>query len=281
MKIGIILRKGRPEPAGILKDLLPWLDDRGAEVYMEDREGKVPGVKTCAMEEMPSLVEAVVVLGGDGTMLGAARLMAEKGIPLLGVNLGGLGFITEVHKGEIYDALEKILSDECLKEKRMMLQAQVLRDGKVQAEFTALNDIVVNKTLAKIIDLETSISGAYVTHFKADGLIVATPTGSTAYSLSANGPILYPTLHGIVLTPICPHTLTNRPIVLADDVEIEITLKSESEGVLLTHDGLVGFTMMKGDKVVIKKSPHATTLLMPCDRDHFLTLRQKLKWGER
>jgi NAD+ kinase len=281
-KIGIICKKDRPEPGEILKALVPWLRERGAEVFLEkDRAGAL-GMQGFEPEELPSLVEMVVVLGGDGTMLGAARLVSKKGIPLLGINLGGLGFITEVHKEELYDAMESILNDECPSEERMMLTAQLTRDGEKSGEFTALNDVVIDKgPIARIIDLETSVNGAYVTHFRADGVIVSTPTGSTAYSLSAGGPILYPSLNSIVLTPICSHTLTNRPIVLAGDMEVEVALKSRSDGVLLTHDGLVASTLGRGDVVAIKKSPYSTRLLMPCGRDHFKVLRSKLKWGER
>jgi NAD+ kinase len=281
-RIGVILKKRGPGPGVILDSLVPWLRERGVTVYAE--EGSVPGldVVECALQEMPELVEMVIVLGGDGTMLGAARLVSEKGIPILGINLGGLGFITEVHKEEIYEALESILNDECPTEERMMLTAELVRRGKSQGKHSALNDIVVNKgALATMLDLECRVNDVYVTHFKTDGLIVSTPTGSTAYSLSSGGPILYPTLNNIVLTPICPHTLTNRPIVLPDDVEVSIMLQSASESVLLTYDGQVAEQVLEGDEVIVKKSPHVTKLLMPCGRDHFQVLRTKLKWGER
>jgi NAD+ kinase len=279
MNIGIICKK---DSENILRDLLSWLKDKGADVYMEESVAGTHPVKSCTTDELSSAVEMVVVLGGDGTMLRAARLMAGKDVPLVGVNLGGLGFITEVSKEEIYDTLEKILKGDCRKEKRMMLQAQVMRGGEKTADFMALNDIVINKgTLARLIDLQTIVDGNHVNQFKADGIIAATPTGSTAYSLSAGGPILHPSLRGIIITPICPHMLTNRPIVLSDDVKIEIALRSESEGVYLTYDGQEGFSMKKDDVVVIKKSPFTTTLLAPTNSDHFQVLREKLKWGER
>jgi NAD+ kinase len=281
-KIGIICKKKGLDPGVILDSLVPWLRERGVTVYAE--EGSVSGldVVACTLHEMPELVEMVIVLGGDGTMLGAARLVSEKDIPLLGINLGGLGFITEVHKEEIYEALESILNDECPTEERMMLTAELIRDGKSRGKHSALNDIVVNKgALATMLDLECRVDDVYVTHFKTDGLIVSTPTGSTAYSLSSGGPILYPTLNSIVLTPICPHTLTNRPIVLPEDVVVRIVLKSASESVLLTYDGQVAEQVLEGDEVVVRKSPYVTKLLMPCGRDHFQVLRTKLKWGER
>jgi NAD+ kinase len=280
-KIGIICKKGRPEPDDILKALVPWLKERGADVLMEEERASALGMKGCPVEEIASRAEMVMVLGGDGTMLGAARLVCEKGIPLLGINLGGLGFITEVSRDEIQEAMDKILRGECPSEERMMLSARLEKGGGTSGPFIALNDVVVKGSQASIIDLESRVNGSYVTLLKSDGIIVSTPTGSTAYSMSAGGPILYPTLKNIVLTPICPHTLTNRPIVLPEDFEVEVTLRSESEGVVLTCDGIPAGELSEGDAVVINRSPCKTTLLMPCERDHFQVLRTKLKWGER
>lgn len=279
MNIGIICKNNT---ADILQDLISWFKERGAEVYMEKGDAENLPVQGCNPEELASFVEMAVVLGGDGTMLRAARLIAEKDVSLVGINLGGLGFITEVSKEEIYESLEKILKGDYRKEKRIMLHAQVIRGGKKTADFSALNDIVISKgTLARLIDLQTTVNDTHVNLFKADGIIVATPTGSTAYSLSAGGPILHPSLRGIIITPICPHTLTNRPIVLSDDVKIEIALRSESEGVYLTYDGQEGFSIEKDDVVVVEKSPFAAKLLVPTNKNHFQILRDKLKWGER
>src|SRR3989339_24681 len=281
-KIGIISKAGRTEPAEILKDFLPWLNNRGLEVFLDTETASLLKMKGSPRSEMPSLVDMIVVLGGDGTMLNVARLVCERGVPILGVNLGGLGFITDVQKEEICDAMDKTLSGEYSIEDRMILTAHIHRHGEKIAEYTVLNDVVINKgALARIIDLETYINKAYVTIFKADGLIVSTPTGSTAYSLSAGGPVLYPTLDCIILTPICPHTLTNRPTVLPDDALIEIMLKSVSEDVFLTLDGQVGFSLRKDDVVEIKRSPFKTRLIIPFERDYFQILRTKLKWGER
>ncbi len=281
-KIGIICKSGRPEPPEILKGLLPWLSNRGLEVFLDIETALIINIKGYSRSEIPAVAEVVVVLGGDGTMLNVARLVCEKGIPILGVNLGGLGFITEVQREELYEAMEKVLSGECSSEDRLMLTAHIHRHGERIAEYTVLNDVVINKgALARIIDLETYINKTYVTTFKADGLIVSTPTGSTAYSLSAGGPVLYPTLDSIILTPICPHTLTNRPTVLPDDVMIEVALKSPGEDVFLTLDGQVGFSLRKDDVVEVKRSPFKTKLLIPFERDYFQVLRTKLKWGER
>ncbi len=280
--IGIISKSGKPEPPGILKELIPWLTGKGFNVFIDLETSEVMGIKGYSRSEMPELVDVVVVLGGDGTMLGAARLVAEKGIPILGVNLGGLGFITEVNQSDIFTAIDTMLKGECTVEERIMIQADIVRDGEVMTTYTVLNDVVITKgALARIIDLETYIDHSYVTTFKSDGLIMSTPTGSTAYNLSAGGPIVHPVLDCIVLTPICPHTLTNRPIVLSGESLIEVGLKSESEDVFLTLDGQIGVSLEKGDVVEVRKSPHKTRLFIPCERDYFQVLREKLKWGER
>ncbi|MEC4686281.1 MAG: NAD(+)/NADH kinase [Nitrospirota bacterium] len=280
--IGIISKPGKPEPPEILKELIPWLTGKGFNVFIDRETSEVLGIKGYSRSEIPGLVDVVVVLGGDGTMLGAARLVAEKGIPILGVNLGGLGFITEVNQSDIFTAIETMLKGECSVEERIMIQADIVRNGEAITTYTVLNDVVITKgALARIIDLETYIDHSYVTTFKSDGLIMSTPTGSTAYNLSAGGPIVHPVLDCIVLTPICPHTLTNRPIVLSGNSFIEVGLKSESEDVFLTLDGQIGVSLEKGDVVEVKKSPHKTRLFIPCERDYFQVLREKLKWGER
>ena len=281
-KIGIICKPGRPEPLEIVKELLPWLAQRGCETFVDAETASSLNINGFSRTEIAALAEVVFVLGGDGTMLSVSRLVAERSLPILGINLGTMGFITEISKSQIYDAAERLLSGLCAVEERMMLDAAILRDGEKIAEYTVLNDVVINKgALARIMDLEASINGTYVTTFKSDGLIISTPTGSTAYSLSAGGPILYPTLGSIVLTPICSHTLTNRPIVLPDDSRIDVTLKTLSEDVYLTLDGQVGFSLRVDDVVVIGKSDLKTRLVIPFERDYFKILRTKLKWGER
>lgn len=281
-RIGIIGKSGRPEPAEIAKEIIPWLKQKSAEIFVDIETSQSIGIKGYLRSEIPKLADLVLVLGGDGTMLSVARLVCEKGIPILGINLGGLGFITEVQRTEIYDALERVFSGQYTLEERMMLNAYVVRHGERIAGYTILNDVVINKgALARIIDLETFVDKRYVSTFRSDGLIVSTPTGSTAYCLSAGGPILFPTINSIVLIPICPHTLTNRPIVLPDTVIVEVTLKSLVEDVFLTLDGQVGFSLRQNDTVIIEKSPHKTRLLIPFERDFFEVLRTKLRWGER
>ncbi|HHN65981.1 MAG TPA: NAD(+) kinase [Nitrospirae bacterium] len=281
-RVGIISKAGRPEPVEILKEILPWLRNRKYSVYIDKETASKLNIKGYQRGEIPDLIDVLIVLGGDGTMLSAARLVAEKGIPILGINLGGLGFITEVNRSEVFSAMETMLKGECSVEERMMLEADIIRHGETIGSYTVLNDVVITKgALARIIDLETFIDHTYVTTYKADGLIISTPTGSTAYNLSAGGPIIHPSLNCIVITPICPHTLTNRPIVVSEGSLIEISMLSESEDVFLTLDGQVGFSLKKSDIVEVKKSPHKTRLLIPCERDYFKILREKLKWGER
>jgi NAD+ kinase len=281
-RVGIICKTGIPEPPEILKDLLPRLRLKGCEAHVDMETASVLNIEGSLRSQIPALADVILVLGGDGTMLSAARLVGAKGIPILGVNVGGLGFLTAVQKGELYEVLDKVLADECPVEERIMLTACVFRHSECIAEYLVVNDVVVNKgALARIIDLETYIDHNFVATFKADGLIVSTPTGSTAYALSAGGPILYPTLNSVVLSPICPHTLTNRPIVLPDDVVVDIVLRSLNEDVFLTIDGQVGFSLRQGDTVEVKKSELKTKLFTPCERDYFQILREKLKWGER
>src|SRR5208283_2041858 len=277
-RIGIICKTCKTDVAGILKLLLPWLGNKGYEVFIDEETAVLLGAEGHSRAHIPSLVDMVIVFGGDGTMLGVTRLIGDRGVPILGVNLGGLGFITEVNRDELFDVIDNMLLGNCSIEERIMLTARVNRNGKSAADFTVLNDVVINKgALARIIELETYIGGKYVTTFKADGLIIATPTGSTAYSLAAGGPILYPTLSSIVLTPICSHTLTNRTIVLPDDVSVLVTLRSASEDVYLTMDGQIGFSLRKDDTVEIMKAAYTTRLLIPSQRDYFQVLRTKLK----
>ncbi len=226
-------------------------------------------------------VGLVIVLGGDGTFLGAARLIKNGNVPILGVNLGGLGFLTAFGLNELYPVLEKILSGAFETEQRMMLTSTIIRKDKILAEYSVLNDVVITKVaIARIIDLETSINEHYLTTFKADGLIISTPTGSTAYSMAAGGPIVFPSLQAIILTPICSHTLTNRPILVPDSAEITVTIKSRKEGIFLTFDGQLGQRLKAGDLVKIKKD-HFLNMIKSPFKDYFEVLRTKLRWGER
>lgn len=285
--IGIICKKDRPEPEEILRGLVPWLRERGIEVLMTPNAAAgvaragIDGVTATNEPDMARNAEMAIVLGGDGTMLGAARLLAPHGVPILGVNLGELGFITEVASQEITGTLESAIEGKCPIEERTMLMARILNGATENPEQPALNDILVTRgDTPRVISLEASVDGAFVNTFRADGIVVATPTGSTAYSLSADGPILFPTVGSLVMTPVCPHTLTNRPIVLPDTIEIRITLKSAEEATVM-HDGQMLGSIRAGQTVVIRKSPHKARLVMPLNRDHFAVLRTKLGWGGR
>ena len=296
-KIGIICKPKKTEIIRILtgeegkdKGLLQWLGDKGFEIFLDKGieifldESKAASlkIKGYTRKEIAELSDMVIVLGGDGTMLNVARLVSERGIPILGVNLGSLGFITEIKASEIYDALEKIFEGNCDYEERLMLNVEVIRQKEKIAGYTVLNDVVINKgAIARMIDLEISIDNKYLSEIKADGLIISTATGSTAYSLSAGGPIVYPTLKNIIITPICPHMLTNRPLVIPGDSQIKTTLRVKSGEVVLTLDGQSVFPVKEYDTIIVKKSPFKAKLIMPYERDYYQTLRSRLKWGER
>jgi NAD+ kinase len=288
-RIGIIAKQNKPEAVTITGRLVEWLQSKGIEIYIEEGIGRSisPNLMSSFLnavkkEEIPSRAEMIIVLGGDGTLLSVARLVGSHEVPILGVNLGGLGFLTEITLEELYRVLDRVIQGDFVTDERVVLNAAVIRRGERLAEFIVLNDAVINKgALARIIDLETTINGEYLTTFKSDGLIISTPTGSTAYNLSAGGPIVYPSLHCIIITPICPHTLTNRPIMIPDDVEVRAILKSKQQEVLLTLDGQQGFVLEFGDVVVVKKAEGKILLIKSPYRHYFEVLREKLKWGER
>ena len=288
-RIGIIAKKNKPETVTIAGDLAEWLRTKKVEVYIEEEMGKLLSQtrsqhywKSIKREEISTDIEMIVVLGGDGTLLSVARQVWNKNIPILGVNLGGLGFLTEITLNELYPVLEKVLRNDFEINEREVLNAGVIRNGKRIVEFIVLNDAVINKgALARIIDLETTINGEYLSTFRSDGLIISTPTGSTAYNLSAGGPIVYPSLHTIIITPICPHTLTIRPIIIPDDVKIRALLKSRDEEVTLTLDGQQGFGLEFEDVVEVGKAEGHILLIKSPYRQYFELLREKLKWGER
>jgi len=288
-RIGIIAKQNKPEAVTIVRNLIEWLQPKKIEVYIEEgmRNLFTPhpsATNLCFVEkkEIPSYAEVIIVLGGDGTLLSVARLVEDHDVPILGVNLGGLGFLTEITLEELYRVLERVVQGDFVTDERVVLNAAVIRRGERLAEFVVLNDAVINKgALARIIDLETTINGEYLTTFKSDGLIISTPTGSTAYSLSAGGPIVYPSLHCIIITPICPHTLTNRPIVIPNDVQIRATLKTKQQEVILTLDGQQGFSLEFEDVVEVRKAEGRILLIKSPYRHYFEVLREKLKWGER
>ncbi len=296
--VGIISRPRRADVAAVVPRLLEWLEAHKLDAYYDQETAacispaeSAGGEPACAghllnrmvgREKLPGMVDLLVVLGGDGTLLAAARLMAEHAVPILPVNLGGMGFLTSVTLANLYPILEEVLASKNRISERVMLQAEVVREGKIVERHRALNDAVLNKgALARIIDLDLHIDGGFVSHFKADGMIISTPTGSTAYSLAAGGPIVYPLVEAFVITPICPHTLTNRPLVVRDNAKIEIGFRAGEEAVFLTLDGQVGVELKHGDRVAVSKAAVKLRLVRPARRTYFEILRAKLKWGER
>lgn len=280
-KIGIILKKQDPRVQNILKDILPWLQSRGLEVLV-DRESAgqcPPGLCAVPPDELVKCVDIVAVFGGDGTMLYAARLIGANRTPIFGVNLGSLGFLTEVKLDSMYEVFEQVLSGQYQLEERVLLNVEVVRDGEVVSQYLALNDAVINKgALARIIELEVSVNSQPVLFTRADGLIVSTPTGSTAYSLAAGGPILYPTLGAFIIAPICPHTLTNRPVVIPDKLPVTVCLRRGTE-VMLTVDGQVGTPLRPQDYLHIRRAESTMQLVLPFGNTFFKLLREKLRWG--
>jgi len=282
-KIAIFAKVHDPRCLGVAEELIDWLDAKGFCPLVEAHLARhLKSTFSVQRTDIPDQADLVVVLGGDGTLISVARLVGDRQVPILGVNLGSLGFLTEITLDEMYPALERCLRGDYEVSARMMLHVAIIRDGREIEGHQVLNDVVINKgALARIVDLETAVNDRYLTTFKADGLIVSTPTGSTGYSLSANGPIIHPLLDCLVITPICPHTLTNRPIVVASDAWISITLQSMNEDVFLTLDGQVGVELKYGDTIRIQRAEHRTKLIQSRSKDYFEVLRTKLKWGER
>jgi NAD+ kinase len=280
--VGIIYKHDFGPALSEAGKLEKWLVGRGIRVFSEEMTATAK-TNVCFEETsvIPREVEFVIVLGGDGTLLGAARRVARYGVPILGVNLGGLGFLTEIPLKRLYPVVEKMLDGRLEVESRLLLETSVVRDGLEACRFNVLNDVVINKgALARIIDLDVHINDQFLTTFRADGLIVSTPTGSTAYNLSAGGPILYPAMSCYILTPICPFALNNRPIILPDSATINITLSRQSEErVSLTFDGQVGFDLRYGDRVAVYKSREGIGLIKSPDQSYFEILRTKLGWG--
>src|SRR5258708_6042156 len=283
--VGIISRPRREDIARVVPPLINWLRAHDVQVVCDSETSGCIGALAGDSRERENLAacsDLLIVLGGDGTLLSAARMAVDCKVPILAVNLGGLGFLTTVPQDEIYSILEEIFTNKHRVSERVMLEAEIVRGGTVIRRQIALNDAVLNKAaLARIMDLELRVDGEYVTTYKADGLIVATPTGSTAYSLAAGGPIVYPTVEAFVATPICPHTLTNRPLVIPDSVTVDIDFKAEGDAVFLTLDGQVGIELVRGDHIRVRKAVEKLHLVRPAQKTYYQVLRNKLKWGER
>jgi NAD+ kinase len=281
---GIVCKPIKEMVSSVVPTLIEWLATRSVQVYLDPHTAdtlKLPG-RGLRREEMGGKIDWLIVLGGDGTLLAAARAMGANQVPILAVNLGGLGFLTSVTLDELYPVLEKVLAGTANLSGRMMLQAEILHDGKSSDKQIALNDAVANKAaLARMLDFDVHVDGHHVGRYRADGLIVATPTGSTAYSLAAGGPIIHPDLDAFVITPICPHMLTNRPLVVPDTAKVELDFSPSHEPVYLTMDGQIGFQLDAKDRVVITKSQHKVQVVKPPTMTYYEILRSKLRWSER
>lgn len=279
-RIAVIVNLNKPEAVEVSRDVIKWLTERGIEVYLDNKLGGILNwSKNYPSNELSGLVELIVVLGGDGTMLYTARLVGDKKIPILGVNLGGLGFLTAITTEEIYLVLERVIRDDFETEERMMLDIEIHREGGKALKYTVLNDVVVKGQLTRLTNIGIRINKEDVTTYRADGLIVSTPTGSTGYSLSAGGPILYPTIHSIIVAPICPFTLTNRPVVIPDWMTVEILLEVDQDNILLTMDGQVDVPLKGGDVVEVKRAEKSIYLVKCPGKSYFDILRERLMWG--
>lgn len=288
-KVGLVAKHRVEAAASVLAELAAWLEARGVGVVFETETAQLAGVRpdlpTTSRDDLPKACDLIVLLGGDGTLIGMARRIARAAVdvPIAGVNFGSLGFLTEITLDELYPSLEAALAGTAEIEERMMLHARTLRDGRVHTDELVLNDVVITKAaLSRIIELSVSVAGMPVMRVRADGLIVATPTGSTAYNLAAGGPIVHPGVDAVLLTPIAPHMLTNRPLVVtgSSDVLVEPDMNGSDE-VFVTFDGQSGHALQPGDAVTIARAGRPLRLLRSSSRTYFDVLRQKLKWGER
>ncbi len=281
----IVSKPAKPELATLLPELLSWFHQREYKLYFDEETAQY--INPDGVEVVPRThlgqksPEFVLVLGGDGTLLSAARAVAHEGVPILAVNLGSLGFLTEVPLSEMYSTLDAVDAGLCPTEQRAVLECHVYRGAESLARHFALNDVVVNKAaLSRLVDFDLLIDGAFVFNYKADGVIIATPTGSTAYSLAAGGPVVMPSVQSFVVTPVCPHALTHRPLVVRDNAQIELRVETGAEEAFLSIDGQVGMPLKHGDRVLCQRANHSVKL-MRVRRTFFEVLRNKLKWGQR
>lgn len=279
--IGVFCKQKVPVGREILTELTRWLHKKNLRVLMDqDTAGVIGQTSTYRRNEIPARADLIIVLGGDGTLLSVARITHPYNVPVLAVNLGSLGFLTEITLPDLYEVLDKVLTGQFDFEPRMLLNACLWRDGEKVGEFHVLNDVVINKgALARIVNLEVRVNNQYMTSYRADGLIISTPTGSTAYSLSAGGPIIHPSMNALALSPICPFTLTNRSIVIPDQSLIQVELATENENVRVTLDGQESCDMVHGDALEVKKTQTTIKLIQAPGKNYYQTLRKKLHWG--
>ena len=280
--VGLVVNYEKEKTRETACRIIDWLNSKKLKVCIEENMGKKIGKQEldCPTEKFLKEVDLIISLGGDGTLLRAARLAAAENIPVFGVNLGGLGFLTQIGIDDLEKSLEKLYQEKYFLDERMMLTCSVERRGKEIKKFTALNDVVIGKgAFARMISLATYVNNNYVITYSADGLVVSTSTGSTAYSLSAGGPIVKPSINSIILTPICPHTLSARPFIISEDDQVKITLEVNEEEVMVTIDGQEGFALKPNDEVIIKKSDHKARLITFKEKSFYTILREKLRWS--
>ena len=279
--IGILSKPKFPNMKATLTQLVAWLREHRKHVVLDPKAATLLGkAAPPSGGGIAAKADMVLVLGGDGTMLNAARLVEKRSVPILGINMGGLGFLTEVGADQLYKTLERVFAGDYSLEERLMLRARLEGHGRRITDATVLNDVVVAKgELSRMIAMTIAIDGQFVTSLRGDGLILSTPTGSTAYSMSAGGPIVTPSVTALVITPICPHTLTHRPLLVPSTARLEVTLTSHDKGAMVTFDGQVGVAMKEGDTVTIEPSRHKTRLIRLPEGTYYDVLRRKLKWG--
>lgn len=290
-RVGLVAKHRLDRAAGVLAEVAGWLEAQGVRAVFETETavlaGLPPGRPTTTRDELPKACDTIVVMGGDGTLIGMAGRIAHAGldVPIVGVNFGSLGFLTEITLQELYPILEAVLAGSASIDERMMLQAQAVRSGKVITDRLVLNDVVITRAaMSRIIELSVAVDGQRVMQVRADGLIVATPTGSTAYNLAAGGPIAHPSVDAILLTPIAPHMLTNRPLVIPGTSNIDVSPNLDDgsrDEAFVTYDGQSGHPLEADDVVRIRKAARPLRLVRAPTRTYFEVLKQKLKWGER
>ncbi|MGA1861479.1 NAD(+)/NADH kinase [Deferribacter thermophilus] len=279
--ITLIVKPHSEAAKPLAEQIYTLLKKKNKNILLEERAAAVLNLPENSAEEIKEKSELIIVLGGDGTLISAIRLVEDKDIPILGINLGRLGFLTETKVEEAIHVIENILEGNYRCEQRMKLNGKIV-NGEAEFSMDVLNDIVIHKgALARIIEMDVFIDNMFVNTYRADGLIIATPTGSTAYSLAAGGPIVIPTMNSILITPICPHSLTHRPVVVPDNSEIKIIIKSEDEKIFITFDGQIGKKLEKNDEIIIKKSKNYARLIIPKNRNYYSLLREKLHWGDK
>lgn len=279
--ITLIVKPHSEAAKPLAEQIYTLLKKKNKNILLEERAAAVLNLPENSAEEIKEKSELIIVLGGDGTLISAIRLVEDKDTPILGINLGRLGFLTETKVEEAIQVIENILEGNYRCEQRMKLNGKIV-NGEAEFSMDVLNDIVIHKgALARIIEMDVFIDNMFVNTYRADGLIIATPTGSTAYSLAAGGPIVIPTMNSILITPICPHSLTHRPVVVPDNSEIKIIIKSEDEKIYITFDGQIGKKLEKNDEIIIKKSKNYARLIIPKNRNYYSLLREKLHWGDK